>query len=247
LKHTCRKKYWSFFIRVYAHWVFYASAAKKPSGRIGLKISLRRLIKKKISIKKLGLDKNIIQRWDNAEIVLLGGSAGSFKPLLSIVRQLPADFNKTVIIIIHRKRSFLSEIEKLFSENSKMPLKEITDKDKVAQNTIYIAPANYHTLIEEGGYFALDVSEAVWYSKPSIDVTFESAAEVYHGRCAAILLSGANQDGAEGLLKLRNAASLTIAQHPDDAEMPEMPQTALNLNAADYVLRTLEIFELLNK
>src|SRR5206468_10147065 len=124
------------------------------------------------------------------------------------------------ILIIHRKKNFFSEIEKLFAENSRMYMREIEDKDILKTNTMFIAPANYHTLIEEGGYFSLDVSEPVWYSKPSIDVTFESAAEVYRDRCTAILLSGANQDGAQGLLKLRNAGSLTIVQHPADAEMP---------------------------
>ncbi|MDP9080108.1 MAG: chemotaxis protein CheB [Bacteroidota bacterium] len=165
--------------------------------------------------------------------------------MFSIVKLLPATLNKAVIIVMHRKRNFVSEVEKLFAQNSRMSLHEIDDKDKINRGTIYIAPANYHVLIEASGNFALDVSDAVWYSKPSIDITFESAAEAYGDKCMAILLSGANQDGAEGLLKLRNAGSLTIVQHPKDAEMPEMPTQALNLNAADYVLRTSEILELL--
>lgn len=146
---------------------------------------------------------------------------------------------------MHRKKNFVSEIEKLFAQNSRMSLKEIGDKEKINKNTIYIAPANYHVLIEKDKYFSLDVSDAVWYSKPSIDITFENAAEIYKDKCTAILLSGANQDGAAGLLKLRNAGSLTIVQNPDEAEMPEMPAQALNINAADYVLRSAEIFELL--
>ncbi len=164
-----------------------------------------------------------------------------------MVKIMPSNLNKAVIIIIHRKRNFLSEIEKLFAENSKLQLKEISDKDKIKKNAIFIAPANYHTLIETGGYFGLDVSDALWYSRPSIDVTFESAADIYKGNCTAILFSGANQDGAAGLLKLKCAGSLTIVQHPDDAEMPEMPNMAINMNAACLVLRTNEIFELLNK
>jgi len=165
--------------------------------------------------------------------------------LYDITGRLSADLAKTIIIIIHRKRNFPSEIEELFAGNSKMQLKEITDKTPIRKNTIYIAPANYHTLIEKDGCFALDVSDDVWYSRPSIDVTFESAAEIYMDRCTAILFSGANPDGAEGLLKLRNNGSLTIAQHPQDAEMPDMPQAAININAAEYILRTTEIFELL--
>jgi two-component system chemotaxis response regulator CheB len=193
----------------------------------------------------LGLDKNIIDRWHSSDTLLLGGSAGSFKLLFRIIRFLPPDLNKAVIIIMHRKRNFASEVEHLFASNSLMYLKEIADKDKIDKGNIYIAPANYHTLIEKAGYFSLDVSEAVWFSKPSIDVTFESAAEAYKNKCTAILLSGANQDGAAGMLKLREAGSLTIAQDPRDAELPEMPQQAININAADYVLRTDDIFELL--
>jgi two-component system, chemotaxis family, protein-glutamate methylesterase/glutaminase len=193
----------------------------------------------------LALDKTIYDRWHNSEILLLGGSAGSFKLLFHLVRTFPSNLNKTVLIVMHRKRNFISEVEKIFSENSSMQLHEINDKDKINKNTIYIVPANYHTLIEKDYSFALDVSEALWYSKPSIDITFESAAEVYNDRCTAVLFSGANQDGAQGLLKLRNAGSLTIAQQPEDAIMPEMPQAAVDICAADYVLDSKEIYELL--
>jgi two-component system chemotaxis response regulator CheB len=195
----------------------------------------------------LDISEDLLKRWHSSEILLLGGSAGSFKIMFRMVKIMPSNLNKAVIIIIHRKRNFLSEIEKLFAENSKLQLKEISDKDKIKKNAIFIAPANYHTLIETGGYFGLDVSDALWYSRPSIDVTFESAADIYKGNCTAILFSGANQDGAAGLLKLKCAGSLTIVQHPDDAEMPEMPNMAINMNAACLVLRTNEIFELLNK
>lgn len=193
----------------------------------------------------MALDENITARWHSSDILLLGGSAGSFKLLFKIAKFLPADLNKAVIIVMHRKRNFASEVEKLFAQNSLMGVKEITDKDKISKKNIYIAPANYHVLIEGDDYFALDVSEPVWFSKPSIDITFESAAEVYKDKCTAILLSGANQDGAAGLLKLRHAGSLTIVQSPEDAEMREMPQEAINVNAADYVLSTMEIIELL--
>jgi two-component system chemotaxis response regulator CheB len=193
----------------------------------------------------LPLDKNILQRWHKSEILLLGGSAGSFNLIFQIVKNFDAHLNKSVIIIIHRKKNFFSEIEKLFADNTRILLKEITDKEQIKQNTIYIAPPNYHTLIEKEKCFGLDVSEAVWYSRPSIDVTFESAAEIYKDNCTAILFSGANQDGAEGLLKLRNCGSLTIVQDPVDAEMPQMPYAAIEIKAADYILPTTEIFELL--
>lgn len=193
----------------------------------------------------MALNNDLIARWQSSKVLLVGGSAGSFKLIFGLVKSFPHDLNKTVIIVIHRKKNFFSEIEKLFSENSRMLLCEVSDKEKIGSNAIYIAPANYHTLIENNGQFSLDVSDAVWYSKPSIDVTFESAADVYKNDCTAVLFSGANQDGAEGLLKLRKGGALTIAQHPDDAEMTEMPQAAINIDAAEYILRTKEIFDLL--
>jgi two-component system chemotaxis response regulator CheB len=192
----------------------------------------------------LSLDAKIIDHWRNTDLLLLGGSAGSFKVIYNIVKLLQADLNKTVVIIIHRKKNFFSDIEKLFTQSSRISIREINDKEVLANNAIYIAPANYHTLIEKDRSFSLDVSEAIWYSKPSIDVTFESASEVYKERCTAILLSGANPDGAEGLLKLRNNGALTIVQDPADAEMPEMPRSAVDMNAAQYILSTKEIFEL---
>lgn len=193
----------------------------------------------------MALDQHIIDRWHSSEILLLGGSAGSFKLIFRIVQVLDRNLKKVVIIVMHRKRNFASEVEKLFAHNSLMGVKEIEDKDGINKGIIYIAPANYHVLIESGGYFGLDVSEAIWFSKPSIDITFESAAEVYKNKCTAILLSGANQDGAEGMLKLRNAGSLTIAQDPEDAELPEMPRDAINIGGAEYVLSGAEIIQLL--
>lgn len=192
----------------------------------------------------MALDENIIARWQQSEMLVLGGSAGSFNHILNAVRIFPADLNKTVLIIIHRKKNFLSEIENLFAGNSRMYLREVSDKDVIYKNTIYIAPANYHTLIESKSSFGLDVSEAVWYSKPSIDVSFECAAEVFKTKCTAVLFSGANEDGARGMLSLRTSGALTIAQDPLEAEMPEMPQAAIKLNAAEYILKTDDILDL---
>jgi len=133
----------------------------------------------------------------------------------------------------------------IFRKISRLPVNEISDKQKITPGTVYLAPSNYHVLIEKKGCFGLDVSDAVWFSKPSIDVTFESAADTFAGTCTAILLSGANVDGAAGLLKLKQAGSLTIVQDPEDAEMPEMPRAAVEQDAADYILNTEEIIKLL--
>jgi two-component system chemotaxis response regulator CheB len=192
----------------------------------------------------LALDSEIVERWHNSELLLLGGSAGSFKNIYSAVKVFPANLNKAILVVIHRKKNFFSEIEKLFAESSRMSLREVSDKDVIMNNTVYIAPANYHTLIERDKSFSLDVSDAVWYSKPSIDVAFDSASDIFCEKCTAVLFSGANADGAEGLLRLRKNGALTIVQDPKEAEMAEMPQAAVNLNAAEYILSTKEILEL---
>jgi two-component system chemotaxis response regulator CheB len=193
----------------------------------------------------LNPEKNLVDRWRRSDMLLLGGSAGAFKILFNMVNIFRPGLDKTVLIVIHRKKNHQSEIEKMFAQNTGLPLKEVTDKERIEKNAIYIAPANYHTLIEGNGLFSLDVSEATWFSKPSIDVTFESAADIYADKCAAILLSGANPDGAQGLLKLKQAGSLTIAQDPAEAELPEMPTAAINAGAVDHILKTEEIFQLL--
>ncbi|OCX54809.1 hypothetical protein BEL04_05240 [Mucilaginibacter sp. PPCGB 2223] len=186
-----------------------------------------------------------MRRLNKAEVIFIGGSAGSFSPVFNIVRSLPHDFKQTLVIIIHRGKNNFSDIENLFGNNCRISVSEITDKDKIAAGKVYIAPANYHTLIEKNKTFALDVSEPVWFSKPSIDVTFDSAARTYGAKCAAILFSGANQDGAEGLLKLRGSGALTIVQSPDDAEITTMPQAAIDINAGEFVLKANQILNLM--
>jgi len=186
-----------------------------------------------------------LNRLHQSEVILIGGSAGSFTPIFNIIRSLPKNYGQVIIVVIHRGKNNFSDIENLFNNNCRISVSEITDKDKITAGRVYIAPANYHTLIEKDKSFALDVSESVWYSKPSIDVTFDSAASVYRDKCAAILFSGANQDGAEGLLKLRNGGALTIVQDPEDAEMSTMPQAAVDVNAGEFILKTNQILNLM--
>jgi len=187
----------------------------------------------------------ILQRLRKAEVIFLGGSAGSFTPIFNIVRALSESFKQTIVVIIHRGKNNFSDIENLFAANCRISVCGIMDKDKIISGRIYIAPANYHTLIEKNKTFALDVSDPVWYSKPSIDVTFDSAARTYGAKCAAILFSGANQDGADGLLKLHNKGALTIVQSAEDAEISTMPQAAIDANAAEYILKADQILNLL--
>lgn len=192
-------------------------------------------------------DSILTGQWSRAKLLLIGGSAGSFQPILQLVNIFPANLDKTIVLVVHRKKNYRSEIERIFSQNSKLRVREISDKDKFELNTVYIAPANYHTLLENDGTFSLDVSEPVWFSRPSIDVTFESAADSFGSECCAVLLSGANPDGAAAMRKLKAAGALTIVQDPADAEIPEMPAAAIRLDEFHLVLKASEITGLFKK
>ncbi|MCA0236531.1 MAG: chemotaxis protein CheB [Bacteroidetes bacterium] len=184
------------------------------------------------------------------QVVVIGGSAGSLETVLAMAQALPAQMQAVIIIVLHRKNDPESILENLLSYKTQVPVREVEDKDEIQPGNIYIAPPDYHLLIEDERTFSLDSSEKVHFSKPSIDVTFESVANVFRQRSIGILLSGANADGAAGLLKIRKAGGTTIAQDPVSAEVGYMPQQAIDLGAAGMVLDEIALIssfkELLN-
>ena len=127
-----------------------------------------------------------------------------------------------------------------------MPVREVEDKETMLPAVIYLAPANYHLLLEKDGTFSLDISEKINYSRPSIDVTFESAADVYGAQAVGLLLSGSNSDGTEGLKKIKAAGGKVIIQQPSSAEVSYMPQQALKEMEADAVLSSGEMAGYIN-
>jgi two-component system, chemotaxis family, protein-glutamate methylesterase/glutaminase len=170
------------------------------------------------------------------KVVVIGGSAGSLEVLLDIIKYLPYNKAAVYIVIMHRKNDTDSILEDLLSQKTHIPVREVEDKDPIVAGTIYIAPPDYHLLIENEQCFSLDFSEKVHYSRPSIDVTFESVAAVFGERVLGILLSGANADGAKGLSVIKSMGGITLVQDPKTAEMGFMPQQAINRNAADKIL-----------
>ena len=168
------------------------------------------------------------------EIIVIGGSSGSLPVLINIVNALPDDFDIPIIIIIHRLKNVKSDLKNLLS--SKRKTFEPEDKEPVRNGCIYLAPQNYHLLVEDNRTFSLDYSEPVNFSRPSIDVTFMSVADAYGSSTAGILLSGANRDGAEGIneIILRNGCG--IVQDPTTADYPAMPESAIQLNNKVKVL-----------
>ncbi|WP_221391733.1 chemotaxis protein CheB [Dyadobacter sp. NIV53] len=180
------------------------------------------------------------------EIVVIGGSAGSLEVLFKLLPLLRPDLSLSIIIILHRRNSGDSSLAELLSTKTTLPLNEVEDKDAILPGYIYLAPSDYHLLIEKDYTFSLDYSEKINFSRPSIDVTFESAADIYGSSMAGIILSGANEDGTKGLKAIKNAGGITIAQNPDTAQMPLMPQHAISHVGIESVLTVREIAGFIN-
>lgn len=181
------------------------------------------------------------------KILLLGGSAGGFGVILNILKSIPKNFPIPILVIVHRNPKFESNFEKVFEKNFSIQIKTASDKEPIKEGHAYFAPPGYHLLIEPDFKLALDNSEPVQFSRPSIDVTFESVSEVYQENCIAILFSGANQDGAKGLLAIKNRGGQCIVQDPQSADVPTMPQAAIDIQAYHHIYTTEEIIKYIHQ
>jgi two-component system chemotaxis response regulator CheB len=162
-----------------------------------------------------------------AGAIVIGASAGALDALSVILPALPADYALPVLVVVHvppDKKSILTE---LFQAKCAIEVREAEDKEPVAAGTIYFAPPDYHLLVEQDRTLALSVDEPVLYSRPSIDVLFESAADAYGAGLIAIVLTGASQDGAKGLKAAADAGGTAIVQTPQGAYAKAMPQAAI--------------------
>lgn len=179
------------------------------------------------------------------EAVVIGASSGGVQALSLLLPALPPDLCAPVFIVLHLPRERLSLLAALFGPLCRLPVREAEDKEPPEPGTVYFAPPDYHLLLDEGPQLALSADAPVHYSRPSIDVLFESAAEVYAGHLLAVLLTGANEDGAAGLLAVHDAGGLAIVQDPQEAMAPTMPAAAIKLGAVDYILTLDQIVALL--
>jgi two-component system, chemotaxis family, protein-glutamate methylesterase/glutaminase len=162
------------------------------------------------------------------ELVVIGGSAGAIEVLHHILGQLPAHFSPAAAIVIHLPPDHRGVLADIFAAGSKLRLKAAEDKEPIVGGTIYFASPDYHLLVEKGRTFALSQDERLHFSRPAIDVLFESAAEAYGTRLMGVILSGANADGAAGLKAVANAGGLAVVQSRESAEMIAMPAAALS-------------------
>ncbi|MGN6436198.1 MAG: chemotaxis protein CheB [Agriterribacter sp.] len=182
----------------------------------------------------------------NIQLIVIGGSSGSLKVILHLLRELRTDFTIPMLLVLHRNNQQESVLAELLAAKSFLPVKEVDEKDALLAGHIYIAPQDYHVLLESDGYFSLDYSEKMHYSRPSIDVSFISAAEAYDSHLICILLSGANADGAEGLQEVKKHNGIAIVQDPDEAEVDYMPRRAMAAGSVDYVMNTNQLVDFLN-
>ncbi|OQX01106.1 MAG: chemotaxis protein CheB [Desulfobacteraceae bacterium IS3] len=173
--------------------------------------------------------------------VVMGSSAGGLAVLARILSVFPQNFRLPLIVVQHlhpRQGEFYIQY---LNDRTALTVKEADEKEDIVGGYVYFAPPNYHLLIEEDETFSLSSDEKVNYSRPSIDVLFESAAEVYGNRLAGVILTGANNDGASGLNLIKKNGGLAVVQEPCSAESPYMPRAALELVEADYILSPEEI------
>jgi two-component system chemotaxis response regulator CheB len=174
------------------------------------------------------------------DIIVVGCSFGGMQALRIIFGGLPEDFCIPIAVVQHRHRTSNENLPTFFRRSSDMPVVDVQDKQFIKPGTIYLAPADYHLLVEKG-QFNLSVDDAVRHSRPSVDVLFESAADAYGPRVIGIVLTGSNADGARGALQIKRRGGLVVAQDPITAEAPEMPQAVIEVGAVDQILPLNEI------
>ncbi len=182
---------------------------------------------------------------DQYSAIVIGTSAGGMVALTKLLAPLPEDFSLPIIIVQHvhpTQDGFM--VDNLNSKCS-LTVKEANGSEVIHPNHIYLAPPNYHLLLERDKTFSLSIDEKVNYSRPSINVLFESAVDVYSSGLVGILLTGANEDGAMGLKMIKENSGLAIVQDPDTAEYPFMPRAAIDMVKVDHILPLEKITDLL--
>lgn len=171
--------------------------------------------------------------------IVVGGSSGGIDALMELLPALPAALHAAVLVVLHLPRDRRSLLVEIFQPRCALPLREAQDKDAITPGSVSFAPPDYHLLVDsgpQGPHVGLSVDPPLHFSRPSIDVLFESAADHYGQRLLGILLSGANEDGVHGLQAIQAAGGLTVVQDPASASMPNMPQAALTAVAVDHIL-----------
>lgn len=172
----------------------------------------------------------------NYDLIVIGASWGGLNAVGEILSALPPETDAAVVIAQHRTNDAVEGgLAGLLAHRAHLPVEDAHDKASIEQGHVYLAPPNYHLLVQHG-YFSLSTDEHVHFARPSIDVLFESAADAYRERVVGVILTGANADGAAGLARIKRVGGVAVVQDPLTAERREMPGAALAATAADAVL-----------
>jgi two-component system, chemotaxis family, protein-glutamate methylesterase/glutaminase len=170
------------------------------------------------------------------DAVVIGASAGGLYAMIRILQPLPVDYPLPVIVVQHRSKDERNLLEEVLQQKCTVRIKQADEKELIQAGTVYFAPPDYHLLIENNSTFSLSFDPPVNYSRPSIDVLFETAANVFKENLLGIILTGANADGAKGIKKISLLGGTTIAQRPETADYPEMPRAAIKTGHVQYIL-----------
>ena len=174
------------------------------------------------------------------EIVVVGTSWGGLAALRQLITGLPGSFALPIVVVQHRHKESNHLLTSLLQDRTRLCVCDVEDKAPISAGNLYLAPADYHLLVEDG-HFSLSTEEAVLFSRPSIDVTFTSVADAYGSHAVGIILTGANSDGADGLRRIFDRGGLAFVQRPETAESPIMPTAAIRAVPKARVLTIPEI------
>jgi two-component system chemotaxis response regulator CheB len=180
------------------------------------------------------------------QAVAIGASAGAVQALLAILPALPASFSLPVLVVVHVPPDRSNMLVPLFQSKCRITVKEAEDKEPVEKGVIYFAPSDYHMLVETDGCVALSTDEPVNYSRPSIDVLFESAADYYGSALVGVILTGANHDGAAGLRAVADVGGVAVVENPDGAYASAMPHAALEATPSATIMKHDQILSYLS-
>ncbi|WP_434672106.1 chemotaxis protein CheB [Pseudomonas sp. R1-15] len=179
------------------------------------------------------------------EAIVVGASAGGVEALLNIFTPLRKGFSLPVLVVLHLPDERNSQLAQVFRHRLAIPVEEARDKQDIRPGTLYVATPGYHLSIEADRSLSLSLEAPVHHSRPSIDVLFESAADVYGPGLLAVVLTGANSDGARGLARVKELGGITVVQDPKEAQVSTMPEAALTLHEPDHILTLQGIGQLL--
>lgn len=182
----------------------------------------------------------------NISAVVIGGSAGSLNVILEMLPLLKADISFSILLVLHRLQTSDSKLTEIIKHKSPIPVLEVEEKMPIEIGNIYLAPADYHVLIESNKTFSLDYSEKVNFSRPSIDVSFQAASEVFNNKMIGVLLSGSSIDGVSGLKSVAAVGGIVWIQNPKSTHFSYMPEHAARVVTPHQLIEPNELSSLLN-